>query len=337
MSNVVIGGTATGATALPVANTIDGTNDLLPIYTASATATQAISRSTLLGVTGQPADISSTQTISNKTLNNTNTVTLKDTLVTLQNTADTTKQAKFQLSGITTGTTRTYTLPDISDTLVTLTSAQTLTNKTLTGPTINAPNITNASITADTVSGFTTSNSGTIYGIPVATGVINTANTINGASIVAASVGSTALNTNAVQSSQIATNAITLGYTQITTNFSSASTTYVQVTSLTTTVTIPSGGRKIKITAFTPGISNTNASTGNFLSIWDGTVGSGTQLTYCEVDETSATFNGFAMAVAVVTPSAGSKTYNVGFKTTAGTGTVVAMTTGPAFILVEAI
>lgn len=58
-----------------------------------------------------------TDTLTNKTLDNTNTVILKDTLFTIQDDGDTTKQAKFQASGITTATTRTYTFPDASGTL----------------------------------------------------------------------------------------------------------------------------------------------------------------------------------------------------------------------------
>lgn len=73
----------------------------------------------------------STDTVTNKTLDNTNTVTLKDTLFTLQDDGDATKQARLQLSGITTSTTRTYTLPDANTTVVGTGTTQTLTNKTL--------------------------------------------------------------------------------------------------------------------------------------------------------------------------------------------------------------
>lgn len=157
---------------LPTASTIDGSADLLPIYTASLVATQSISRNTLLGITGSPVGSSDTQALTNKTIGNTNTITLKDTLFTLQDDGDTTKQAKFQLSGLTTATTRTYTLPDVTDTLVTLAAAQTLTNKTLTSPTISSPTITNATLSADAITGFSSASTGTIYGISVASGAI---------------------------------------------------------------------------------------------------------------------------------------------------------------------
>jgi hypothetical protein len=60
---------------------------------------------------------SDTQNLTNKTLDNTNTVTLKDTLLTVQDDGDATKQAQFQASGITAGQTRTLTVPDASGTI----------------------------------------------------------------------------------------------------------------------------------------------------------------------------------------------------------------------------
>lgn len=71
-------------------------------------------------------------TLSNKTLDNTNTITVKDSILTVQDDGDTTKQMKLQLSGITTGTTRTLTVPDANTTIVGTDTTQTLTNKTIT-------------------------------------------------------------------------------------------------------------------------------------------------------------------------------------------------------------
>jgi hypothetical protein len=95
--------------------------------TASTTRTLTVpdANTTIVGT-------DSTQTISSKTLDNSNTITLKDTLLTLQDDGDVTKQAKFQLSGITSGQTRTLTIPDASTTLVGDNTTQTLTGKTLT-------------------------------------------------------------------------------------------------------------------------------------------------------------------------------------------------------------
>lgn len=57
------------------------------------------------------------QTLINKTLDNTTVLTIRDSNLTLQDDADTTKQAKFELSGIATGTTRTLTFPNANGTL----------------------------------------------------------------------------------------------------------------------------------------------------------------------------------------------------------------------------
>lgn len=95
--------------------------------------------------------LSATQPFANKTLDNTNTATLKQTQFTLQNNSDVTKQANFGLAGITTGTTRTYSLPDTSDTIVTLAATQPLTNKTISGAANTLSNIGNSSLTNSSV------------------------------------------------------------------------------------------------------------------------------------------------------------------------------------------
>lgn len=63
----------------------------------------------------------------------TSTASVTDTEFALQAFGDTSKVAKFSLLPLSTATTRTYTLPDVSDTLVTLGASQTLTGKTISG------------------------------------------------------------------------------------------------------------------------------------------------------------------------------------------------------------
>lgn len=82
-----------------------------------------------------------TDTVSNKTLDNTNTVTLKDTNFTLQDDNDTTRQVQFELSGITTGNTRTITVPDANIIVVGTNNIQTVSNKSLSGSTNTFTNI----------------------------------------------------------------------------------------------------------------------------------------------------------------------------------------------------
>lgn len=135
------------------------------------------------------------------------------------------------------------------------------------------------------------------------------------------------------------TTGTTLGYAQITANFSNTSTTASAVTGLSVTVTIPSGGRRVKITAWGRSVLNNTAGDYSLLSIWDGTVGTGTQLAETAALSSSASAQYSATVMAVVTPSAGSKTYAVGLcnASTAGTNTLTASTVAPAFILVELI
>lgn len=169
--------------------TIDGsTNYLLIQPGSSSTAYKKINRNVLLGVSGQPADISTIQSFTNKTLDNTNTITLKDSLFTLQDNLDTTKQAQFQLSGITTATTRTYTLPDANATLVGRSTTDTLTNKTLTAPIISGGTIDNSTITVDSIGEHTLNNGVTIDGLNIMNGALNSNNSVVTANITDAAV-----------------------------------------------------------------------------------------------------------------------------------------------------
>lgn len=128
-----------------------------------------------------------------------------------------------------------------------------------------------------------------------------------------------------------------LGYTQITGNLTTASAgTQVQATGLTVTVTIPSATRRVKITAWAESIVCQGASYMQF-AIWDGTVGSGTQLALSQPYISGTGQNFSAICIAVVTPTTGSKTYNVGWCGNSGTATLTASSTSPAFIMAEVI
>jgi len=167
---------------------IDPTNDELPIVNDSDDETQRINRNTFLNLASQPLGLTDTQSPTNKTFDNTNTVTLKDTLFTLQDNLDTTKQAKFELSGITTATTRTLTVPNANTTIVGTDATQTLTNKTLTSPTINTATIINPTITVDSIAEYTSAHGVTVDGLNIKDGALNTNNSVVTANITDAAV-----------------------------------------------------------------------------------------------------------------------------------------------------
>ena len=107
---------------------------------------------------------------SGKTLAVAGTITITGTAsliagsTSIKDETDATKIAKFSAASITTGTTRTYTLPNASDTLVALAAAQSLTNKTI-------------AIGSNTFTGtFAAANGGTGLSAPGTNGNVLTSN-----------------------------------------------------------------------------------------------------------------------------------------------------------------
>lgn len=114
-----------------------------------------------------------TSTISG-TIGNTSTVTLKDTNFTLQDDGDTTKQLQFELSGISTATTRTLTVPNASTTLVGTDTAQTLSNKTISGSANTLSNIALSSLSTTGTANSTTYLRGDGQWTAISTGMTRT-------------------------------------------------------------------------------------------------------------------------------------------------------------------
>lgn len=164
---------------LPAASTIDGAADHFAINTASLNATQKINRNTFLGVSGQPVDTTTNQTVAGKTFNNTNIATLRDDRFTLQDDGDNTKQLRLQLSGITTGQTRILTAPDRSSTIATLGGDQAFTGaNSFTGSSWVGGSIDNATVTVDSISGHTNPSIVTVGGLQINNGVLSTNNSV---------------------------------------------------------------------------------------------------------------------------------------------------------------
>lgn len=174
--------------AYTLAVTIDATADLLLIDPGSTGIYKSISRNVLLGITGAPVGTTDTQAISNKTYGNTNTITLKGSLFTLQDQTDTTKQGNFSLAGVTTATTRTWTLPNGNLTLATTSGTETFTNKTITSPTITGGTITNPTLTIDSINEFTALNGVTVAGLSLKSGKLNTASSVVATNITAGAI-----------------------------------------------------------------------------------------------------------------------------------------------------
>jgi len=101
--------------------------------------------------------------------------TFSDATFRIQDNVDATKQIAFEAASITTGTTRTITVPDFDLTLVGLTNTQTLTNKTLTSPVLTTPDLgTPTALVGTNITGTATSfTSGITRALASATTTVN--------------------------------------------------------------------------------------------------------------------------------------------------------------------
>jgi len=106
--------------------------------------------------TATSVDKTTAQTLTNKSLSDSTTYFIDET--------DGTKKLQFQLSGITTGTTRTLTAPDVSGTIVTTGDTGTVTNTMLAGSIANAK-LTNSSVTVGTTAIALGASSTTLAGL----------------------------------------------------------------------------------------------------------------------------------------------------------------------------
>ena len=133
------------ARTLTMAGNINVSGDLITSGDDSVTLTTTGATNVTLPTSGTLATLAGSETLTNKVIGTPSTIRVTDANWLMADDGDDSKRLAFQLSGITTANTRTLTIPDVSDTLVTLGATQTLTAKTLTTPTIG--DFTNATHT----------------------------------------------------------------------------------------------------------------------------------------------------------------------------------------------
>lgn len=159
---------------------------------------------------------------------------------------------------------------------------------------------------------------------------------LSGSKLAAGTVDTAQLTDGAATAEKLDIAAITLGYTQITSNVVKTSATPVLVDGLTLTVSAP-GTRRVEVDFQCRDVFR---SVGGPLDItlWDGPVGSGTQLQAVQPNSVSGSADiGKLTWISNTAPAAGSKTFNLAVASASGSVTIEAGATYPAFLVAKAI
>jgi len=142
------------------------------------------------------------------------------------------------------------------------------------------------------------------------------------------------LSDNIVGVNEVKAGAILLGSASRTSNFATTSSTFTDVTSITSTVTVPSGGRDVKVSFEADRWACSSTGVGVYAALlYDGAIIGTYTLTAHNTANGAIPLCFFAKH----TPSAGSHTYKLQIKTDGGTLTITASATSPSILLVEAL
>lgn len=220
--------------------------------------------------------------------------------------------------------------------------AASLSDETGTGSVVFANTPTLVTPKTDTINEVTPANGVTIDGLNIKDNKLNTNDSVVTANITDANVTTAKIADSSITGAKLATSAISLGYAERTSAFTSTSAaTWQDVTTLSNVVTVPSGGRRVKVTFFSSAVQSSSTTGITAIAInFDGTV---VQQAYFNKVNNNANVPYNVLYSHV--PTAASHTYKIqiagdGTNTTtinAGTAGATVFTAGPAFILTEVI
>ena len=171
---------------------------------------------------------------------------------------------------------------------------------------------------------------GAVTEAKIADGNITTAKIANRA------VATDDLAEGSVTATKLGSSAIMLGYAETKTDFHTQSGTPLQVPGLQTTVNVPDGRRKVKITVWCASLKNTTTAAYSLISLWDGPVTTGTMIAQTCALSSTAFQELPASIVTIQSLSQGTKTYSVGLRAVGGDA-YMNCGGGSCFILVELI